>query len=173
METEDLVTLPIAPETFWTAVGVTAIVLAILAVHGLLSGVKPEKREAPLPRLQAALGMDIPSGLFAAGAVLWGLIFIALFLGLLWTIASAAVHGPALTREEQTALRFILISLAALTATLGAVVAFPLTLIRVRLNRRQTDTAEEGLITDRINKAVEGLGTEKVVKRVRGCPDGC
>ena len=63
--------------------------------------------------------------------------------------------------------RFTLAQLAALTTVLGAVIALPVTINRLILSRRQTKTAEEGLITDRINKAVEMLGADKTVKRQR------
>ncbi len=40
----------------------------------------------------------------------------------------------------------------------GALFGVYLAILRSEENKRQNDTAEEGLITDRINKAVEGLG---------------
>ena len=49
-------------------------------------------------------------------------------------------------------------------------VALPLTLNRLVLSRRQTETAEQGHITDRINKAVEGLGATKLTKTVYETP---
>jgi hypothetical protein len=52
---------------------------------------------------------------------------------------------------------------------LGAVVAaatIPFTLLRTWINERSTTAQEQGLITDRINKAVEGLGAEKEVSRI-------
>ena len=53
---------------------------------------------------------------------------------------------------------------------LGAVVAaatIPFTLLRTWINERSTTAQEQGLITDRINKAVEGLGAEKTVRTHR------
>lgn len=82
--------------------------------------------------------------------------------------------------------RFPLLTLAAFTATLTAVVALPFTLLRTQFNRRQTETAEERIrldreneLTDRIYKAVEGLGSERTITRMgrhvtltsRGHPD--
>lgn len=60
-------------------------------------------------------------------------------------------------------------NLAYATATLVAVLAGSATIffssIRVWINERNTRAAEQGLITDRINSAVEGLGAEKIVKK--------
>ena len=55
-------------------------------------------------------------------------------------------------------------ALVGLLTALGGLLGTPLALIRVWATERQTKATEEGLITDRINKAVEGLGTEKTVK---------
>ena len=56
---------------------------------------------------------------------------------------------------------------------LGVLVAastVPFALIRVWINNRTINAAEQGLITDRINTAVTGLGVEKTVKQTG--PDG-
>ena len=163
----DTVTLPMTPETFWGLVGLAAFLVMMIAVFGLLSGVKPEAGDTPFTRLRDRFGMaGLPEGVFALGLILWSVIFCALILGLLWTIISAAFHAPARTVESQTALRFVLISLTALTATLGAVVAFPVTLIRIALSRKQTETAEEALFNDKINAAAAGLAARRQVTRV-------
>jgi uncharacterized protein YjbI with pentapeptide repeats len=155
------------PETFWGLVGLAAFLVMMIAVFGLLSGVKPEAGDTLLTRLRDRFGMaGLPEGVFALGLILWSVIFCALILGLLWTIISAAFHAPARTVESQTALRFVLISLTALTATLGAVVAFPVTLIRIALSRKQTETAEEALFNDKINAAAAGLAARRQVTRV-------
>ncbi|MGF1446824.1 MAG: pentapeptide repeat-containing protein [Pikeienuella sp.] len=50
---------------------------------------------------------------------------------------------------------------------LGALLAAPFILIKAWINERQTDAAEQGLLTDRFTKAVGQLGEEKTVKRSR------
>ena len=60
-----------------------------------------------------------------------------------------------------TDLRWLILSIVALITALGGLVSAPLALIRVFTTERQTTTAEQGHITDRINKAVEGLGATK------------
>ncbi|WP_424986614.1 pentapeptide repeat-containing protein [Microbulbifer sp. S227A] len=61
-------------------------------------------------------------------------------------------------------------SLASAVAILVGVLAAAATIlyssIRVWINERTATATEEGLITDRINKAVQGLGAEKVVNRL-------
>lgn len=61
-------------------------------------------------------------------------------------------------------------SLASTVAILVGVLAAAATIlyssIRVWINERTATATEEGLITDRINKAVQGLGAEKTVNRL-------
>ncbi|WP_207802420.1 hypothetical protein [Rhodovulum sp. BSW8] len=55
---------------------------------------------------------------------------------------------------------------------LAALVGVPFLVWRSIVAQKQVDVAEQGLITDRLNKAVEGLGAEKTVKRRLTHPDG-
>ena len=61
-------------------------------------------------------------------------------------------------------LRQIILAIPVLIAALAALIALPVTLIRLHYTRRQTLAEEAGLITDRINAAVLGLGAKKTVK---------
>ena len=61
-------------------------------------------------------------------------------------------------------IRQLAIALPAVAAASAGLIALPITLNRLQLTNRQTLAEEEGLITDRINAAVLGLGTEKTVK---------
>ena len=54
--------------------------------------------------------------------------------------------------------------IAVLLGVLAAAATLPFTMIWVWINERNTQATERGLITDRINTAVAGLGTEKTVK---------
>jgi len=49
---------------------------------------------------------------------------------------------------------------------LAAIVGFPFIVWRSAVAQRNATTAEQAQITDRLNKAVQGLGTEKLVKRI-------
>ena len=61
-------------------------------------------------------------------------------------------------------IRQLAIALSAVAAASAGLIALPITLNRLQLTNRQTLAEEEGLITDRINAAVLGLGAEKTVK---------
>ena len=74
--------------------------------------------------------------------------------------------------DEYTNLRNVGYATAALLGVLAASATLFFSLIRVWTNERTTRATEEGLITDRINKAVEGLGTDKTVKQPRVDSDG-
>lgn len=63
------------------------------------------------------------------------------------------------TEERSAAIRNIGLFLA-------ATVGLPFLVWRSIVAQKQVDVAEQGQITDRINKAVEGLGSEKSIKRL-------
>ena len=54
--------------------------------------------------------------------------------------------------------------IAVLLGVLAAAATLPFTMIWVWINERNTQATERGLITDRSNTAVAGLGTEKPSK---------
>ncbi|MEM7267983.1 MAG: pentapeptide repeat-containing protein [Pseudomonadota bacterium] len=92
------------------------------------------------------------------------------FLGPFWLLAVVFVFIELvllykLGWPKDDSLRAHAIQLTALLTILGALIAAPLAIIRVTVNERQARTAEEGLITDRITKAIEQLGAEKTVKK--------
>jgi uncharacterized protein YjbI with pentapeptide repeats len=113
-----------------------------------------------------ALTRGVPVWVVWLFGFLWSLLFLTFVAGLLWVIGHLLWHGPALTAEDAPDYRWHLLTLTALTAALGAVVALPFTLLRTGYAARQTRTAEENLTTDLINKAVEGLGAQKEVNRL-------
>lgn len=170
-------TLPIPPDVFWAIAGIGGLALLTLVIFGAMIPAGSNS-VAPLERLKDRLGLaSLNSGLFLIVLTFWGALFLTLTVGLIWliwdliwmvlTVNRAMVWTlPWLPVPEDTAkiLGFSIARIAGLTATLGAVVALPFTLIKVRMTGEQTRTAQEGLITDRINKAVEGLGAERTEK---------
>ena len=72
--------------------------------------------------------------------------------------------------ETLVASRLHYLAIVGLMTALAGLVGTPLALIRVFTTERTTTATEEGLITDRINKAVEGLGAEKTVVEVVTTP---
>jgi len=69
-------------------------------------------------------------------------------------------------------LRNIAYAVAVLVGVLAATTTVFFSSIRVWINERTATATEEGLITDRINKAVEGLGAEKRISRYMRNADG-
>ncbi|ATG39842.1 pentapeptide repeat-containing protein [Phaeobacter piscinae] len=155
--------------------------LPVLALFGLAVFVAfplivlSSNEAKPIAFLQSKLGLDaVWAPVLLIGAALWAIVFGLLVVGLLsviWEIIQG-VHWKSTASGMSNSGRFALVRLTAITATTGAVIAFPLTLIKVKLTRDANDTTVQSQITDRINKAVEGLGAEKTVKRQRHDQDG-
>jgi uncharacterized protein YjbI with pentapeptide repeats len=133
----------------------------------------PEK-VPPLAAMQKQMGLDkLNGGAFFIAIVMWGLIFGSLLIGLfaiIWQLALSSQPDPAISKEIWD-WRFSLAKLAALTATLGAVVAFPFTLVRLSLARQQTTFSEEtlqlekeSLFDERLDKALSNMSASYIYK---------
>lgn len=156
-------TLPISPEVFWGVVYTGLFVIACLAVGALLS---PPKNHhiAPLTRLQSNLGLrKVNSGLFLIALLMWGIVAFLLVAGLIGTVWDLIWQSFPANNSEFWGWRFALVKLTALTATLGAVVAFPITMQRLRLTQLQTETASEALFSEKINAAANDLHAQRQV----------
>ncbi|MCH2165909.1 MAG: hypothetical protein MK098_14880, partial [Marinovum sp.] len=57
--------------------------------------------------------------------------------------------------------RYAILGYVGLLTALGGLIAAPFAVVRLFFTSRQTVAQEHGLVTDRINKAVEALGAEK------------
>ncbi|SPF80880.1 pentapeptide repeat-containing protein [Pseudoprimorskyibacter insulae] len=163
------ITIPVAPETLITAAGLAT--LCLILWFALRAQPEGEDLDAPwLGRVQATMGMDkLGSGVFLPVAMLWLVVFLLLSLGLFYLIADTITRPLPVgsnVEDGDRAFRFHITQLAALTTVLGAVIALPVTLLRLGHSSRQTDATEQRLITEQINKAVEGLGAEKKVDRI-------
>jgi hypothetical protein len=93
----------------------------------------------------------------------WATILVVtiLLIGRIW------LEGP---DDDPVANRLQFLALVGLIGALAVLVGTPLALIRVFTTERQTTATETGLITDRINTAVAGLGTEKIVRKMIDTP---
>ncbi|RVV98780.1 pentapeptide repeat-containing protein [Mesobaculum littorinae] len=125
-------------------------VMIYLATKGV--GASPRRLEE---RYLAALGW------FAA---LLSPVWVSLLVLAIWQLILLAEHPPQLDQGE--ALRWHVLAIVGSTTMLVGLVSAPLALIRVVTTERQTKATEEGLITDRINKAVANLGANKEVNRL-------
>lgn len=91
-------------------------------------------------------------------------VFALLVGGLMWTITHVPdIIDDVIYAKDPSEARWLLASLAALTAVTSAAVALPFTILKTIYNRRQTDVAEQNHVTDQINKAVENLGATRQV----------
>ncbi|MHA6323507.1 hypothetical protein [Roseivivax sp. CAU 1753] len=165
MAAETVITLPFEEGFVWTTIAL-ALLLAgsALVAWGLP---KPDDTGKATTRdWREALGISaVPEVLAIAGAILWGLLTVGLFYGLIRTLvwlSVPAMRGDA-GLEAGVDWRFTLITLAGLTATLGAVVALPVTLNRLKLSREQTQTAKESLYNQKITEAAADLYARRQV----------
>jgi uncharacterized protein YjbI with pentapeptide repeats len=100
-------------------------------------------------------------------------VFVVLVGGLIWALSHVPdIIDGALYANDPSEARWLLASLAALTAVTSAAVALPFTILKTIYNRRQTDVAEQSHITDQLNKAVENLGATRDIHRQRLSDDG-
>ena len=96
-------------------------------------------------------------------AVTWA-IFVLVLIGTAAYAILLLINHLGTVGTDTDHLRQIILAIPVLIAALAGLIALPVTLIRLHYTRRQTLAEEEGLITDRINAAVLGLGAEKTVK---------
>jgi uncharacterized protein YjbI with pentapeptide repeats len=142
-----------------------AFVIAPIALSRFPHNGHPEKTLS-LIALQKRVGLEqLNSGLFFIASVMWLLAFTSLFVGLLATIWLVISTKIPTSSDVIWDWRFTSICLAALTATLGAVVALPFTLVRLTYVRRQTETATQALFNDKINAAVTDLHAQRQITK--------
>ncbi|WP_417269633.1 pentapeptide repeat-containing protein [Celeribacter sp.] len=121
--------------------------------------------EGGLTKLKERLGAGAwPDILFWGVVLLWIALTGLLIFGLLTFILDIITH-PTPQDDDGRTFYTLVTKTAALTAVLGAVVAFPFTVLRLKLTDTQTKTAEQNHFNDILSKAIANLGAEKVVKR--------
>ena len=163
-----LTTHPMTPWFGWLGLGTILIFAA-------LGQVRPYIPEDPIEKLQKTLGAaNLPYSLFLILLLFWATIALLLFIGLLsviWQVIAAmlpAAPDPAEGKAAQWEYRLLLTKLAALTTVLGATVALPFTIIRLRLTNEQTRHAENVLFNTKLNEAVESLHARYQVTERQG-----
>jgi hypothetical protein len=149
------ISLPLTPQEGWVLLILLALFAVSLLVYWSRRHMLPSARHEERRTLGA---LDTFAILLAP---VW-LLLIALVLYNLWRLTQD--FGTDLRPED---LRWHILAFVGLITALGALVSAPLALIRVYTTERQTRVAEQGHVTDQINKAVAGLGAEKEVKRQR------
>ncbi len=152
-------------ETIPTIATFFAVVIGV-PLLGLLGATLIESARSD--DLRKRLGVDklylIP---FLVAAVLWAVIALVLFVGLVTLILDVLNETTPKPKDDPALweFRFKLVQITALTTVLGAVVALPITMSRLRLTRKQTETATESLFNDKINAATKGLYARRQVTK--------
>lgn len=159
---------PFTPQD-WLILGL----LALTASSALIAALLPRTSALadPLDQLRTALGLStLPRLVVLAGSLLWGTLLVVLVGSLIWTLFDIR-HHLAPTEDRAEALRGLLVTLTAMTATLGAVVAFPVTLTRIRQSQKANDLTDERLFNDKLNEASKNLAAWRDVTTVLGTGD--
>lgn len=141
------------------AIAVLAATLAAFLFIGLREKAQTARNEEPatLTGLRVLAVLLAPIWLLIVGYILRS-------LGAMAMDFDATLNNT----KDGTELRWHVLGFVGLITALGALVSAPLALIRVWTTERQTRTSEQGHMTDRISKAVEQLGAEKMVKDAEG-----
>lgn len=141
------------------------LLLPVLFVLALWMARSTDIPATSLANLKDRLGLTLPGWVLAPLALVWLLLLTMLVFGLFWVVVTLLWQAGAQTPGEVLDLRWSLLTLTALTAALGAVVALPFTLIRTHSHARQTEVAEQGLLADRITRSVEALSNDDIIVR--------
>ncbi|MCV6585138.1 MAG: pentapeptide repeat-containing protein [Marinibacterium sp.] len=163
------ITLPLPPDLVWGIAGVLAFALVCWGVYSALP--RDDQSDAAAPRfvlgLQRKVGLQaMAPGVFFVLLLLWCVLFAVLFCGLNAVIMDLVMQ---VVRDKGLdEIRIGLLALAALTATTGAVVALPFTMIRIRLTHVQTETDKHALFNDKINAASADLHAMREITRNLG-----
>lgn len=152
-ETRITLTLPLSPYQGWVLVTVAGIAALSIIVYFVLR-VSP-----PSSRRKHDWSRGAVEALFWAFSPIW-VALVGLVLFHFWELLATLPEAL----KDRDSLRTYATAFGGLIAALGALATLPFALIRVYTTERQTRTAEQGHITDRISKAVEQLGAERTVK---------
>ncbi len=145
--------IELEPYVFWPFLAIGGFAFVLLPV--LLTA---DKTQEFTFGLREKLGLsNLWQPIFMLAALLWLMIFVALVFGLLLQLLELIRFLAPESTIKQTEARFALVRLTAMTATLGAVVALPFTLMKVNLTREANETATEALFNDKLNAATEDL----------------
>ena len=166
-------TVPLSEAAFWTLVFAGSVIALSVLVWWILL------QRSNSHRLPRDWSIKALAAFASALTPIWAAL-IAFVLYALWRLVWAFPHSDegapgvsvlwgALRLEGSGGaddLRWHVLALVGLLTALAGLLGIPMALIRVTTTERQTRAAEEGLITERINTAVQGLGAEKKVDRI-------
>ncbi|MGA1614512.1 MAG: hypothetical protein ACO37E_12015 [Lutimaribacter sp.] len=164
--TTTTLTLPFSPQAFYTLVLFVALVLGSGLVFALLHG-PHHKRPSVIERVRSFFQLDqLPLGVVFLGALLWVVLFTTLFIGLIYVITEAVRTPYPEGVDDRWNFRFALAKLTAITAVIGALIAFPFTVWRIRLTREQVKLTDTSLFNEKFSAAATGLAARKQVTQI-------
>jgi len=171
--TTTTLTLPFSPQAFYTLVLFVALVLGSGLVFALLHG-PHHKRPSVIERVRSFFQLDqLPLGVVFLGVLLWVMLFTTLFIGLIYVITEAVRTPYPEGVDDRWNFRFALAKLTAITAVIGALIAFPFTVWRIRLTREQVRIADAtraltdtSLFNEKFSAAATGLAARKQVTQI-------
>lgn len=146
-------------EILFNAIPYAVIVAAVWPLKLLLDKIN-------IPHSKNKVWLNLLIDFATAFAPFLILLFLAVLAMLVKVSTEILLSGTLMNNGGE--LRWYILSFVGLLTALGGIIGTPLAMIRVFNSERQTTTQETGLTTDRINKAVEGLGTEKTIKTTQG-----
>jgi hypothetical protein len=154
---------------FWIIAASAGAILVIWLADGAIAAIP--KALDWLRNARRRLGMEsLPLLVFFFVAVMWSGLALTLFIGLgmlvlsvLWQLVPNMGDKAVLWE-----FRFKLAQLAVLTTVLGAVIALPITLTKLRLTREAGETAKDSLFNDKITEAAADLYAQRQVTRQEG-----
>ncbi|MCT4608040.1 MAG: pentapeptide repeat-containing protein [Pelagimonas sp.] len=113
---------------------------------------------------------DLPDWLFFLFSGLWLLLALNLILGLMWLLWTTFWLDYPLSWNliARWDFGFHIAQVAAFAAVLGAVIALPVTLTRLRLARESNTLAKDSLFNDKITEAAADLYAQRQVTRQKG-----
>lgn len=154
--------LPIPPQYFWTILSVLGMLLGSILVFLILPRTSSRDANNSSERIKAQLGLEgLSDAVLLFGVSLWGIVFVAVLFGFVLTIWETLLSSSLKNAEQVFDWRISVAVLTASTATLGAVVALPITLIRLGLTARQTANSEDALFNDKLNAAAANLAARR------------
>ncbi|WP_299144847.1 pentapeptide repeat-containing protein [uncultured Tateyamaria sp.] len=140
---------------FWGLLALAGATVAGIAVHLIWSNFVSPKGKS----IASQFGLpNLHNVAFVIAVLLWSALTLLLTSSLFGLIlATLELSGN--NRDDL----FYVLRIGGLTAVLGAVIALPFTVIRLRLTQDQTDTARDSLFNDKINEATKGLYARRQV----------
>ena len=164
--TTTTLTLPFSPQAFYTVVLLMALVVGLRLVYRLLHR-SHNKRPSVIERVRSFFQLDqLPLGVVFLGVLLWVVLFATLFVGLIYVIAEAVLTPHPDVVDDKWDFRFALAKLTAITAVIGALIAFPFTVWRIRLTREQVKLTDTSLFNEKFSAAATGLTARKQVTQI-------